>query len=285
MTAAKVPTGGWVLWAGTLGFATPVLDRLDAARQVDVQRFSVTPLDVEWANEHGMTAHQLGRRIRDAGYEVVIDPIVGWYGGTPHPASRFGRFSTDDTLRMSADLGAVAMNLIGQPTHDASLDQLAPAFAAVCDRAADFGAQAHLEFTPISAITDLATGWDIVRTADRPNGGLLFDTWHFCKGAPDLGLLERIPGERIFSVQVSDARAVALPDIRQDTQHRQLPGDGVLDLVGVLRTLHRIGALSWIGAEVISPDLAAKPPAVAARLADSRTRDLVARATADRSAP
>jgi sugar phosphate isomerase/epimerase len=181
---------------------------------------------------------------------------------------------------MSEQLGAVGVNLIGQPTHEVSLDQLAIAFAAVCDRTADFGAEAHLEFTPITAISDLATGWDIVRRADRPNGGLLFDTWHFCKGNPDLELLARIPGERILSVQISDAGPDALPDIRQDTQHRRLPGDGVLDLVSVLRVLHRTGALRWIGPEVISPDLAARPADVAARLADRRTRDLVDRVIA-----
>jgi sugar phosphate isomerase/epimerase len=278
MTEVTVPTGGWVFWAGTVGFERPVLQRLQAARLLDVQRFSVTPLDVEWAHGEGITAVDLGRRIRDAGYDIVMDPIVGWYGGSPHPNSRFGRFSSDDTIRMSAELGAVSMNLIGQRTHDASLDQLASAFAAVCDRAADFGAQAHLEFTPITAITDLAAGWDVVRTANRPNGGLLFDTWHFGKGTPDLELLERIPGDRIFSVQIADARASSLADIRDDTQFRALPGNGVLDLVTILRTLHRIGALAWIGPEVISPLLAAQRVEVAAQLADSRTRALLARA-------
>jgi len=267
------------MWAGTLGFDTPVLDRLDAATTIDVQRFSVTPLDVEWAAAEGITTDDLGRRIRDAGYDIVMDPIVNWYGGTPHPASRFGRFSSDNTVRMCAELGAVSMNLIGQPTHDASLDRLAASFASVCDRAAEFGAEAHLEFTPISAITDLGAGWDIVRTADRPNGGLLFDTWHFFRGTPDLELLARIPGERIFSVQISDAPAEQLPDIRQDTQHRLLPGDGVFDLVGVIGALHRIGALAWVGPEVISPELAAEAPATAAQLADSRTRTVVAKAT------
>jgi len=274
-----VPSGGWVMWAGTLGFDTPIPDRLDAARTIDVQRFSVTPLDVEWAAAEGISVDDLGRRIRDAGYDIVMDPIVNWYGGTPHPASRFGRFSSDDTLRMCAELGAVSMNLIGQPTHDASLDLLATSFATVCDRAADFGAEAHLEFTPISAIADLAAGWDIVRTADCANGGLLFDTWHFFRGTPDLELLARIPGERILSVQVSDAAAEQLPDIRQDTQHRLLPGDGVFDLVGVIRVLHRIGALTWIGPEVISPELAEQPAATTAQLADSRTRAVVATAT------
>jgi sugar phosphate isomerase/epimerase len=265
----------WSFWAGTVGFATPVFERLAAAAMLDVQCFSITPLDVEWAAAEGITAAELGARIRDVGVTIAMDPLVGWYGGTPHPGSRFGRFSPDDVLRMSAEVGATDINMIGQPTHDASLDLLAAAFAAVCDRAAEFGARAMLEFTPITAITNLADGWDVVRTADRPNGGMLFDTWHFARGDADLDLLARIPGDRFFHVQVSDARAERLADIRQDTQHRALPGDGVLDLVGIVRVLHRTGGLSCVGPEVFSSDLLAMSTADAAALADARVRSVV----------
>jgi sugar phosphate isomerase/epimerase len=265
----------WAFWAGTVGFVTPVLDRLDAARTLDVQCFSITPLDVEWAAGEGIGASELGARIRDAGFSIAMDPLVGWYGGTPHPGSRFGRFSPDDVLRTSEDVGATDINMIGQPTHDASLDLLASSFAAVCDRAAEIGARAMLEFTPITAIANVADGWDIVRTADRPNGGMLFDTWHFSRGDADLDLLASIPGDRFFHVQVADARAERLPDIRQDTQHRALPGDGVLDLVGILRVLHRTGGLACAGPEVFSPDLLAMPTADAAALADARVRSVV----------
>ncbi len=272
-----VPAGGWVLWAGTLGFETPVLERLDAARHLDVQRFSVTPLDLDPEVGARIGPAELGRRIRDAGYDVVLDPIVGWYGGTPHPGSRFGRYSTDQTLIWAEQLGAVAVNLIGQSVHDVSMETLVGAFGAVCDRAAGFGAQAHLEFTPITAITDLASGWDIVRHADRTNGGLLFDTWHFFRSVPDLVLLEQIPGDRIFSVQVSDALAATGElDIRQDTQRRLLPGHGQLDLNSALQVLARTGGLSWVGPEVIAPEMAAMPPVESARLADHAVRQLVA---------
>lgn len=274
-----VPSGGWVMWAGTVGFSTPVLERLDAAGTVDVKRFSVTPPDVESAAGEGVTAADLGRRIRDRGYDIIMDPLVNWYGGMPHPGSRFGRFSTDEILRMCADLGVASVNLIGQPTHDASLDRLASSFADICDKAGDLGAQAHLEFMPISAIATLAAGWDIVRTADHPNGGLCFDTWHFFRSDPDFGLLETIPGERIFSVQVSDAGPDPLPDVREDTMNRRLPGDGVFDLVGVISVLHRIGALTWVGPEVITPALAAMPPTMSAQLADARVREVVAAAS------
>jgi hypothetical protein len=47
------------------------------------------------------------------------------------------------------------------------------AFAALCRRAGDL--VVALEFMPYSGVPDLATGWEIVATADRPNSGLLVD--------------------------------------------------------------------------------------------------------------
>lgn len=86
--------------------------------------------------------------------------------------------------------------------------------------------------------------------------------------------------ERIFSVHLLALPATVLPDIRQDTMHRALPGEGVVDLAAILRVLHRIGALTWVGPEVFSPDLLALPTAEVAQLADARTRDVVAMAVA-----
>ncbi|MBV9206632.1 MAG: sugar phosphate isomerase/epimerase, partial [Actinobacteria bacterium] len=51
-----------------------------------------------------------------------------------------------------------------------------------------------------------------------------------------------------------------------------LPGDGALDLPAAIRALHRIGALRWVGPEVISPELAAMPVLDAAMIAVERTR-------------
>ena len=83
---------------------------------------------------------------------------------------------------MSEALGVVSMTAIASSTSAATVDELVERFGALCDRAADIGALVHLEFIPMTPIADVATAWRIVREADRPNGGILFDTWHFFRG-------------------------------------------------------------------------------------------------------
>src|SRR3954469_2410206 len=267
---------GWVLWSGTIGLESPIPGRIEAARANGFTRLSLSTLDVARAEEQGTSAAELGRSLRDAGLEIVLDPVMNWYGGAPRADSRFARFPLDEAMAMAEGLQVVSITVIGQATSDLSLEEVAEPFGAVCDRAAGFGAQVHLEFIPMTVIRDLASAWTIVQGADRPNGGILFDTWHFFRGDPDFAVLEQVPGERIFAVQIDDAAAEVRGSMREDTQNRLLPGDGDFDLPRAVRALDRIGALRWVGPEVISPVTAAMDPVDAARLTGRLVRELIA---------
>jgi sugar phosphate isomerase/epimerase len=271
---------GYTLWAGTVGFTSPLAERFAAAAGTGCGQATLSPPDVLRAAQDGTSAAEIGRQARDLGLDLIIDPVMNWYPDREPSPSRFAGVSTDDALRMCEALGVTSLSAIATATSDVPVPDLAGYFGALCDRAAGFGARVHLEFIPFTLVRTLRVAWDLVRAAARPNGGLVFDTWHFFRGEPDFDVLETVPGDRIFCVQLDDALAVPQGTLREETSHRLLPGDGALDLVTAIRALHRIGALSWVGPEVISPDLAALPVAEAAALAVDRTRAIVAAALA-----
>ncbi|WP_406462416.1 sugar phosphate isomerase/epimerase [Streptomyces sp. NBC_01622] len=272
----------WTLWAGTIGLDSPITSRVEAATAAGYQRISLSPPDVARAESAGIRAGELGRMIRDAGLGIVLDPVMNWYQGVPTGASSFAAFSMDDALRMCEALGAEAMSAMANvgPGGDTPATEFAEAYGRLCDRASDLGVRVQLEFIPMTAVPDLAAAWRIVKSADRDNGGLLFDTWHFFRGTPDFRLLGRIPGERVFAVQLSDAPADVHGTLLQDTRRRSVPGDGSFDLPRVVAVLHRIGALREVGPEVIHPALEAMPAVAAARLAGDRSRALISRTLA-----
>jgi sugar phosphate isomerase/epimerase len=273
---APAESVGYILWAGTVGFSSPLAERFAAAAATGCARVTLSPPDVLRAAESGTTAAEIGRQARDLGLELTMDPVMNWYPDREPSPSRFAGVSTDDALGMCEALGVVSLSVITTASSDVPVPELAGYFGRVCDRAAGFGAQVHLEFIPFTIVRNLRIAWDIVRAADRPNGGLLFDTWHFFRGEPEFDLLAQVPGDRIFCVQLDDATAVPHGPLREETSRRLLPGDGGLDLVAAVRALDRIGALRWVGPEVISPELAAMPVLAAATLAVERTRALVA---------
>jgi len=157
----------------------------------------------------------------------------------------FADFDEDEFFEMGAALDVDSINLVESFGNEVSIDAAAESFGEVCDRAADHDWRVHLEFMPISGVPDLETAWAIVSEADRPNGGLLFDTWHYFRGEPDHNLLSSIPGDRIFRVQLADAAAEVSGSLYNDLLHYQrLPGEGDFDLPTVIGILDNIGALT-----------------------------------------
>lgn len=271
---------GLVLWSGTLGLESPVEPRIAAATSGGYTHLSVSPLDVARCEETGTSATDLGAMIRGAGLEIIVDPLMNWYPGGGPPRSRFSRFSPQESLRMVADLGAVSLTAIGTGSCDGEASELAGPFGILCDQAADLGVLVHLEFIPMTVVSSLAVALQIVQGADRRNGGILFDTWHFFRGDPDFDVLARTPGELVFAVQLDDALPEVVGALWEDTQRRLAPGEGSFDLTRVVRALADIGGLHRVGPEIIHPHWAAMPPVEAAALAGEKTRAVLDRALA-----
>jgi sugar phosphate isomerase/epimerase len=130
------------------------------------------------------------------------------------------------------------------------------------------------------AVAELDPAWDVVRRADRPNGGLALDAWHwFRSGTPsDVATLGGIPGTKVFGVQLDDAPAEPEANLMSATlHHRRLPGEGAIDLAALIDALHEIGTAAPIGVEVFSDALHALGPMEAAERAADATRSVLAR--------
>ena len=102
----------------------------------------------------------------------------------------------------------------------------------------------------------MATAWEVVRLADRSNGGLNVDTWHCARTGTGSDELRALPGERVLAIQLSDAPRQPEENLVHATLHnRSLPGDGELDLPGYLGALRDIGVRAPTGVEVFSDAL------------------------------
>lgn len=269
---------GWTLWSGTVGFSTPVQRRIEAAAAAGYRRLSLSPSDIAQLEAQGTSPAELRKRARDAGLDIIVDPIVNWYTERPRVStSEWWRYSAEEILRLAENVDAVAISVMANlgPAKAVAADDLVEPLVRLCDAAGGFGAQIQLEFIPMTEVPTLATAWQIVQAADRPNAGLVFDMWHFFRGTPDFELLRRLPGDRIFALQLDDADADVHGTMLQDTYNRKLPGAGSFDLARALRVLAEIGALNWVGPEVISPELHAFGPEQAAQVALQRCRDVI----------
>jgi sugar phosphate isomerase/epimerase len=165
------------------------------------------------------------------------------------------------------------------------LDQAAVGFGGLCDRAADHGLLVGLEWVPsMTNICDAMTALAIVTEADRSNGGLCVDSWHFTRSTNNLDDLRQIPGEKVVATQWNDGTiAPQNPDYLTDClASRVPPGEGEFNLIEIVRILDAAGSTAPLSIEVCSADLWAAPVEHAARVSADAMRRVLAAARPNR---
>lgn len=114
-------------------------------------------------------------------------------------------------------------------------------FAEICDLAEPFDLTVNLEFPTFSRLTNLEEAADIVRAADRTNGGILLDTLYFHYSRIRLAELEQIPRDYLNFMHIcdtSDNIPASGPDmINVARDGRLYVGEGCIDFAALLGRL------------------------------------------------
>lgn len=141
-------------------------------------------------------------------------------------------------LETAAELGARYVLVAGNDPDEArTIDNL----GRLCDLAAPLHLSPSLEPMPWTDVKDIAAGARIVKASGRDNTGLIVDPIHFDRAGSSLDALRALPREYFGYVQFCDAPAERPTDLDtllfQARCERMVPGEGGLDLAGILRAL------------------------------------------------
>jgi sugar phosphate isomerase/epimerase len=156
-------------------------------------------------------------------------------------------------------------------------DEVVEHFASTCDLAARYDVTCDLENLPMWGVKTLRQAWSIVCSADRPNGGIVFDVLHYVRSGSTPDMLTEIPADRIHCVQLSDG-PLALPagvTLEENCFDRGWPGTGTFPLVEIVLTLAGMDALRQVSPEVFSPHNATRSATEIAALSSGSLRGLL----------
>lgn len=256
-----------ILCAGSVS-ATPFLDRLEAARAAGFTAVSILANEYEKLMAAGISAAEVRMRVADAGLSIAeFDPIGRWLPNqVPHPGvaawltDMLVDYTPEIIFRNAEAVGARSVTVVELFDVPFDADRMTEGFDRVCALGREHGVLAHLEFMPMGGIPDLQSAWKIVEQVDHSHGGLLVDSWHMFRSGSSLDDLARIPGDKIFAIQINDAPAEPAADPLEETAFsRLLPGEGSFDLRGMMRALDATGTTAPIGVECMSTILATLP--------------------------
>jgi sugar phosphate isomerase/epimerase len=269
----------------SLGRSRPFEERVQAAAEAGFAAMGLYIGEYQRLRAEGARDADLRSVLDHYGMPLVeIEALRGW---SATGADRAAYLQTERSVFAMSDVLGPGHHVQVIGPYTGTLDDAAEAFAGVCDRAAEHGLAAAIEFLPeMSNIPDAATAMQIVTRAGRANGGICLDCWHHFRGANDDDMLRAIPVQRIFTVQFNDGpRRPVDPDYYTDcTRYRDVPGEGEFDLAGFLGLLAESGVRLPLSVEVISADLLQRPAAEVARRLAGTTRAVVASAREARAA-
>src|SRR5882672_9970850 len=212
---------------------------------------------------------EVERRLADTGVKVLDAEIFRL-----KPDTRVGDYEA--AIATAARLGASELLVAG---NDPDQSRLIASFAAFCDLASSYGLGADLEFMPWTDAKDLTQAARIIERAGRDNAGMLIDPFHLSRSRSRIEDIATIPPSRLHFMQFCDVPAAIPPTMEailaEARAERLFPGDGGVDLLGLLRAVPRDLPLSL---EVPTLTLAKTVGATErARRALAGTRALLAR--------
>jgi sugar phosphate isomerase/epimerase len=176
---------------------------------------------------------EVERRLADTGVKVLDVEIF-----RIKPDTRVG--DSEAAIATAARLGASDLLIAGNDPDEA---RLIDSFAAFCDLAGSYGLGADLEFMPWTDAKDLTQAARIVERTGRDNAGMLIDPFHFSRSRSRIEDIATVPPSRFHFMQFCDVPSAIPPTmdeiLAEARGERLFPGEGGVDLLGLLRAVPR----------------------------------------------
>lgn len=220
---------------------TPFAERCRAAAAAGFTGIGLHVDEFDRLQAAGVGAAEVEAILAANGLRLVeIEFLSGW-AVEPDPAAVA---ATEQRLYRLADLFGghhVSTGEFGPPAAAFDLERAAERLAGLARRAGEHGLRLALEAFPWSAIGDVRTALRLLDLAGAPNAGLMIDVWHFFNCGAVIDELRGLSPGRIAALQLNDGPLVHGDFLWNARNTRQLPGDGELNVVGLVRRLDEIG--------------------------------------------
>lgn len=214
------------------------------------------------------SAREIGDLIRSFGLEILLFQPFRDFEGLPEPLRARAFDRARHKFDLMVELGAPLM-LVCSSVHPEALggiDRAADDFAELGEIAAGRGLKVGFEALAWGRhVNDHRDAWEVVRRADHPSVGLILDSFHTLARGIDPDTIRRVPGDRIFFVQLADAPLIEMDLLYWSRHFRNMPGEGDLDVTGFMRAVAATGYDGPVSLEIFNDQFRGGRPKTIAR--------------------
>lgn len=215
-----------------------------------------------------LSPREVARRCADLGLTIdLFQPVRDVEGVAPERFEAVLR-RVRTKLDVMGELGVTTFLACSNVGADAvgDRDLSAEQLHRVGELAASYGVTVAFEALAWGRhLNRVGDAWDVVRRADHPAVTLAVDTFHLLARGDDGTALDGVPGDRIGFLQVADAPLLDMNVLEWSRHFRCFPGQGTLDVTGVVAAVLRAGYRGPLSLEVFSDAVREADPAETAR--------------------
>lgn len=204
---------------------------------------------------HDGNPREVGDLIRSMGLEITLFQPFRDFEGLPDPlrAKAFDRAERKFDLMQELGTDLVLVCSSCHPAALGGVDRAAGDFHALGERAAKRGLRVGFEALAWGHhVNDHRDAWEIVRRADHANVGLILDSFHTLARKIDPETIRRIPGDKIFFVQLADAPLISMDLLYWSRHFRNMPGEGDLAVTDFTKAVMATGYAGPISLEIFN---------------------------------
>jgi 4-hydroxyphenylpyruvate dioxygenase len=204
---------------------------------------------------HDGNPREVGDLIRSMGLEITLFQPFRDFEGLPEPlrAKAFDRAERKFDLMQELGTDLVLVCSSCHPEALGGIDRAAADFAELGDHAAKRGLRVGFEALAWGKhVNDHRDAWEIVRRADHANVGIILDSFHTLARKIDPDTIRRIPGDKIFFVQLADAPQIDMDLLYWSRHFRNMPGEGDLAVTDFMRAVMATGYAGPISLEIFN---------------------------------
>lgn len=226
--------------------------KLAAAAKAGFRAVEIFENDLTFFSGKPRDARQMAA---DLGLEIVALQPLRDFEAMPDPirARNFERAARKFDLMH--ELGARLLCLCSNVSEEALDDPMRAAedLAELADHARQHGFRIGYEALAWGRhIKDWTAAWDIVKAADRPNLGIVLDSFHACVRGNPIAPIAALPVDKIALVQIADAPAIQMDPLSLSRHYRCYPGQGDYPLIDFLDAVTKAGYRGPISLEIFN---------------------------------
>ena len=205
---------------------------------------------------------------QDLGLEIIAFQPMRDFEAMPEPQRSRNFERARRKFDLMEELGTSLLSICSSVAEDVIDDQarVAADLGELADLASQRGFKIGYEALAWGRyVKDWMQAWDCVRLADRPNLGIVLDSFHACVRKNPLGPIANIPADKIALVQVADAPAIVMDPMSLSRHHRCYPGQGDFPIADYLEAALATGYRGPISLEIFNDQFRGAPATSIAR--------------------